>query len=225
MVESIFSNASLPSSASSTSQFLPQVKEQAENAIASVLAKNTEVSNIIVRGVGKLGEQGVEKLMARSLKQFSSAIKPTLDRPELKECFSFLERRASSIACKIRKTVQSNNNEVPETSALGALLEKNHRSRATPTPDIEQWLGNRGPEYIDPGRISPDRNTNQLLDFEPDAFEEPISEPDAFDEPTPLGERLIKEISQYLASAEVSSSFVSAVKQNFIKVRLSCPPM
>jgi hypothetical protein len=242
VLESIFSKAASSSSATSTGQYLPQVKEQAENAIASVLAKNTEVSTILVRGLGKLGEQGVERLMARSLRQFSSATKPSLDRPELKECFTFLHHRAISIARKIRKIVQSNNDEAPETSALRAYLEGNYRGRVTLGPDIKKWIGQssgtsaeaqayREPEFIGPPRASSDQKTKQLPDFESDAPDEliagsdasdaPISEPGAFDGDIPQGERLIEEISRYLASDEVSRCFVSAVKENFVKVRQS----
>jgi hypothetical protein len=232
VLESIFSKAPSTSSATSTGQFPPQAKEQAEHAIAAVLAKNTEVSTIVVRGVDKLGEQGVDRLMARSLRQFSSATKLSLDREQLKECFSFLQLRAVSIAWKIRKIVQSNNHEAPETSALRAFLEKNDLGRVTPGPDIRQWIGQSSgtsagaqaycePEFIDQRGASSDRNTKQPPDLEPNAPDEPMAESDASDEDIPLGERLIEEISRYLASDEVSRCFVSAVKENFIKVRQS----
>ena len=91
VIESIFSTATSQSSATSMGQVPPEAREQAEDAIARVLAKNPGLPIIVVKGVDKIGQQRADQLMAKALKQVASTIKSSLDKdgPLLRKASAF----------------------------------------------------------------------------------------------------------------------------------------
>ena len=128
LVDSIFRTTLSQSSAAPAGQAPPEVREQAEDAIAGVLVENSGVSIIVTKGVDKLGREGVDRLMTRALRQFSSAINLSLDKDMLpfRYFFMFIGHRARSIARKIRELAQSSPPAAPKKAVLTKFLEDWH---------------------------------------------------------------------------------------------------
>lgn len=213
--ESIFSAGASQSSATSIGQVPPDAREQAEDAIARALAKNSGVSIIVAKGLDKLGSQKVERLMVKSLRQFSSDVKRSLSKDELllRDSFSFLEHRAGSIARNIRELTQPKigANAISNNSAIKKYLEEMHYVKVSFSQRIGSW-----PEYIDGEELN---NLNEADEDEELGESSEIKPSYQPEEPISLGESLLQQITEYLASDKVASDFLSAVKDNFIKVQ------
>lgn len=224
-LESIFDQYGSESSASSIGQ--GHVEEQAVHAIASVLANNTDVSAIIAKGMDKLSQGKVDKLMTMALRQFSNDLKQRLDngKPPLGvkiKCLRFLEQNAVRIARKLRELTQSN----PDVSSVNYTALKKHleEMRLPIGWDIERWRGAKpghpGEEGLETGAGEEEEGEEEEEeDFEGDE-EHGASNEITPDERVSLGGELLKQLSEFLASGEASSHFVRAVKDKFIKVQL-----
>ena len=238
-IESVFSIFSSQSSATSISQVPPEARDQAEDAIAHVLAKATAVSVIVTKGVGKLGQRSVERLMAKALKQFSISTKQSLDKDKmlLRECFTFIEIRAISIARKIRELTQSKSPAAPEQTAIKKYFEDTHSHKVPFSERIDSWQDSRPDKPDGPLPFHGPQNTSgEELDelSEEEDFEylsesneiKPSHDPGELgvlnegrrvEEP---GENLLQQITEYLESDKIANDFLCAVKNNFLKVQL-----
>ena len=225
VTEPVFSTDSSQLRATSIGQVPPEAREQAEDAIARVLAKNPGVSTIVSKGVGKLDQQRVERLMAKALKQFSSVIKPSLDKdkPLLRDSFSFIERRAAIIAPKILELTQSFPT-VPDQTAIEKYLEDSYSYKVRSSSRIDRWQDSgpgtsdetltfhaSGPEYTDGEELS------KIYEEGKDGELVELNEEGQGEE---LGEHLLRQITENLASDKIAGDFLCAVKSNFTKVKL-----
>jgi hypothetical protein len=195
------------------------------------------VSTIVTKGVDKLGQRRVEQLMVKALRQFSSAIKPSLDKdkPLLRDAFSFLEHRAVHIARKIRELTQSNPDALPENPDLKKYLEENHPTKVPFNQNIERWpditsqtlRGLDGEALNKPNEVDENEEPDEANEVDEDEELGESNEVKTFHEPDKShelispGGKLLQQISEFLASEEVSSHFVCAVKDKFLKVQPS----
>lgn len=141
LTKSILSAAASQSTATSIGQLPREARKQAEDVIARVLAESPGVSTIVAKGVAKLGQHRVKWLMAKTLRQFSSATKSLLDKDEplLTDSFSFIERRATSIACKIRDLAQSESPAVLDNTEIKKYLEDMHSHKVLFSERFGSW--------------------------------------------------------------------------------------
>ena len=241
VIESVFSTFASQSSATSISQVPPEARDQAEAAIASALAKTASVSIIVAKGVDKLGQQSVERLIAKALRQFSIATKLSLDndRPLLRECFSFIEIRAISIARKIRELTQSKSPSARAQTAIKKYLEDTHSYKVPFSERISSWQHSRPDTSDEPLPLHRPQYTSgeefDKLNEEGEGEGEDLSESSEIKpyhgsgklgelneeghvEELALGENLLQQITEYLASDKVTNDFLCAVKDNFFRV-------
>ena len=240
-IESVFSTFASQSSAMSISQVSPEARDQTEDAIARVLAKATGVSIIVAKGVGKLGQQSVERLMVKALRQFSIATKLSLDndRPMLRECFSFIEIRAMSIARRILELAQSKSPAAPDQTAIRKYLEDTHSHKGPFSERIGSWQDSRPdtsdgplplhrPQYTSGEKFDKlneegegeGEDASESSEIKPSHGSEKLGELNEERRVEEPGENILQQITEYLASDKVVKDFLCAVKDNFLKVQL-----
>ena len=169
IISVIFRIVASQSSGTSINQVPPKAREQAEDAIADVLAKCHGVSVIVEKGEDKPGQQGVEKCMTMALRQFTAAIKPSLGKkPLLMESLRFIEVRA---ARKIRESTQSQLPAVRDKPAITKYLEDMHSHKVLFSERIGDWH-NSSPDTLELAKSS---SSEIKLSHEPDTSAEPLT--------------------------------------------------